>query len=180
MASDDWRRWLDAETVPWLDRLGDLGDDVLELGAGPGLTTDLLRRRAARVTAVELDHELASALAARLGGTNVEVIEADAGDTGRAGESYSAVACFSMLHHVPSSHIQDRVFSEVRRLLRPGGVFLAVDSLDNAAIRQFHEDDVFVPLGAETLERRLAEAGFGEVSLETTDFELRFHATKPG
>jgi hypothetical protein len=37
--------------IPWaLDGL-DPGEDVLELGPGPGLTTDVLRERAARLTA---------------------------------------------------------------------------------------------------------------------------------
>jgi 16S rRNA A1518/A1519 N6-dimethyltransferase RsmA/KsgA/DIM1 with predicted DNA glycosylase/AP lyase activity len=41
--------------IPWaLDGL-DPGADVLELGPVPGLTTDVLRERTARLTAVELD-----------------------------------------------------------------------------------------------------------------------------
>ena len=40
-----------------------------------------------------------------------------------------------MLHHVPSPALQDRVFSEARRVLRPGGVFVATDSLDSADLR---------------------------------------------
>ena len=49
---------------------GDLGDDVLEIGPGPGLTTDLLRVDLVKLTAIELDPALASALSDRLTGTN--------------------------------------------------------------------------------------------------------------
>ena len=67
-------RWV----ILWaLDGL-DPGADVLELGPEPGLTTDVLRERAARLTAVEIDPPLASSLQERMKNTNVEVVEADA------------------------------------------------------------------------------------------------------
>jgi 16S rRNA A1518/A1519 N6-dimethyltransferase RsmA/KsgA/DIM1 with predicted DNA glycosylase/AP lyase activity len=50
--------------------------DVLELG--PGLITDVLRQRTARLTAIELDPRLASSLGEHMRNTNVEVVEADA------------------------------------------------------------------------------------------------------
>ena len=46
-----------------LEALGDLSQgSVLEIGPGPGRTTDLLRARARRVVALELDAALAAAL----------------------------------------------------------------------------------------------------------------------
>src|SRR5687768_13415595 len=119
---------LETELLPWILAVAPLGDDVLEVGPGPGLTTDLLRRMAGRVTAVEIDDALAAALSARLRGTNVEVVHADASASGLPGDRFSAAACFSMLHHVPSPGMQEAVFAEVHRVLRPGGVFLASDS----------------------------------------------------
>ena len=65
LASPEWATHLEDHLVPWLDDLGDLGDDVVELGPGPGLTTDLLRRRFDRVTAIELDPTLAAPLTER-------------------------------------------------------------------------------------------------------------------
>jgi len=44
LASPDWARMLETDLLPWLGRVADLGDDVLEVGPGPGLTTDKLRR----------------------------------------------------------------------------------------------------------------------------------------
>ncbi len=180
LASPDWARMLETDLLPWLERAADLGDDVLEVGPGPGLTTDLLRQRVAKVTAVEIDDELVTALRQRLAGTNVDVIRADATNTGLEANRFSAAACFSMLHHVPSADLQDAVFAEVSRVLRPNGMFLAVDSLDVDLIRQFHSDDVFVPVNPQTLGDRLEAVGFSDVSLEVGEFELRFTAIKTG
>ncbi len=64
--------------MPWVLDGIDLGNHVLEVGPGPGLTTNLLRQRAARLTSIEIDARLASALRRRLDGTNVTVVEGDA------------------------------------------------------------------------------------------------------
>ena len=53
-------------------------DTVIEVGAGSGLLTDLLARRASRLIAVEIDPELAAPLRERFRGRdNVSVVEAD-------------------------------------------------------------------------------------------------------
>ena len=66
LASAHWAQMLEDELMPWVEAAGDLGDHVLEIGPGPGLTTDLLRRRAERVTAVEIDPTLGEPLRDRL------------------------------------------------------------------------------------------------------------------
>src|SRR6202034_812329 len=80
-------------------------------------------------------------------------------------DRFSAATCFSMLHHMPSERAQDQLFSELHRVLRPGGAFVAVDSLDTERIRQAHIDDTFVPLDPATLESRLRAAGFAGITL---------------
>ena len=107
----------------------DLGDDVVEIGPGPGLTTDLLRTRVPALTAVELDPDLAAALAGRMAGSNVEVVEADATAMPFEDGRFSGAVTFTMLHHVPTVELQDRLFADVRRVLRPGGLFVANDSV---------------------------------------------------
>src|SRR3954466_6119080 len=57
-ASDEWRETLRDLIIPYALADAPLGDDVLEVGAGPGLTTDLLRADLERLTAVELDEGL--------------------------------------------------------------------------------------------------------------------------
>jgi SAM-dependent methyltransferase len=178
LASPEWARWLETELLPWLLGAGELGDDLLEVGPGPGLTTDLLRARVSWVTAVEFDAALASALAERLAGTNVEVVHADATASGLPSDRFSSAACLSMLHHIPSAAAQDRLFAELHRMLQPGGLLVASDSRDLDVIRAFHDGDVFVPPDPDTLGERLASAGFGEIDVGLTDFEVRFSAKK--
>ena len=179
LASPEWAKMLETDLLPWVLDVADLGDDVLEVGPGPGLTTDLLRHRTPKLTAVELDAELAAALATRLAGTNVEVIHADATESGLASNRFSAATCFSMLHHVPSSEVQDRLFAEVYRMLRASGAFIATDSVDSEPIRQFHVDDVFVPVDPDTVGARLEAVGFTNVGVELADYQVRFSARKP-
>jgi SAM-dependent methyltransferase len=179
LASPEWAQILETDLLPWLLGVAPLGDDVVEVGPGPGLTTDLLRTRTAKVTAVELDQQRATALADRLSGTNVEVVHADATDSGLASNRFSAATCFSMLHHMPSPELQDRLFAELHRVLRPGAVFLGVDSTDNELIREFHVDDVFVPVDPDTFGSRLEAAGFTDVHIDAAEYQVRFNTTKP-
>ena len=51
--SDRWRSTV-ALRLPWEIGDTDLGPDVLEIGPGPGLTTDLLRTSVPRLTALEI------------------------------------------------------------------------------------------------------------------------------
>src|ERR1700683_5268271 len=165
LASSEWADRLTTDLVPWSASTIELGDDVLEIGPGPGLTTDLLRQRVAAVTAVELDADLAADLRVRLAGSNVEVIWGDGTELPLPDNRFSAATCFAMLHHVPSEAAQDQLFGELHRVLRPGGSFVATDSLDTERIRQAHIDDTYVPLDPATLESRLRAAGFADVKL---------------
>jgi len=42
---------LERDLLPWVASVTDLGDDVLEVGPGPGLTTELLSRPGRRTPA---------------------------------------------------------------------------------------------------------------------------------
>lgn len=179
LASPGWQRYLEDNLLPWVLGVIDLGDDVLEVGPGPGLTTDLLRRKVDRLTALEIDDALASSLATRLAGTNVEVVHGDATASGLDDDRFSAVTCFTMLHHVPSPELQDLLFDEVLRVLRPGAAFVGTDATDTTALRDLHIDDVFVPVEAASFRERLARAGFVDIDIEDQDSRLRFTACKP-
>jgi SAM-dependent methyltransferase len=178
-ASPEWAEYVQTELLPWALTGHDLGDDVLEIGPGPGLTTDILRERVARLTAVEVDPDLAAKLRDRMAGTNVEVIEADATASGLPGDRFSAATCFTMLHHIPSPELQDRLFAEVARVLRPGGVFVGTDAIDNPDTRALHVDDTFVPVDPDTLAARLDAAGLTDVVVDTEGIGVRFAATRP-
>jgi SAM-dependent methyltransferase len=177
-ASPQWARLVEDELLPWVLDGYQLGDDLLEVGPGPGLTTDVLRRQAARVTAVELDLDLAGKLASRLAGSNVTVIAGDVTRLPFPADRFSAAACLTMLHHIPSPALQDAALAELARVLRPGGSLLGSDGLDTPARRELHEDDVFVPVNPATLEGRLRAAGFTRARVAVMGDRLKFAATK--
>ena len=146
------------------------------MGPGPGLTTQVLCRRVKRLTAVEVDADLARALATRMSGSNVEVLHADATALPFEPGRFSAATCFTMLHHVPSPDGQDRLLGELRRVLRPAGLLIGVDSLDRPEWRELHVGDVCVPVDPDTLADRLARGGFVDIEVERDSREpaLRF------
>jgi len=76
----EWGALVRDHIIPWVTRDVDLGGHLLEVGPGPGLTTDVLRERVPLLTCVEVDPTLAAPLRERLAGTNVTVVEADATD----------------------------------------------------------------------------------------------------
>lgn len=161
--SDVWKKMLEEQILPEALQEIDLGDDVVEIGPGPGFTTDILRAQVGHITAIEIDPVLARPLAERLAGTNVDVIEGDGSELDLPDDRFSAAVCFNMLHHIPGTATQDRVFAEMARVLRDEGVFLAVDDQENEGSRAFHEGDVYNPIDAAELPSRLEAAGFRDV-----------------
>ncbi len=178
LAGPQWARMLETDLLPWIEEAGELGDDVLEIGPGPGLTTDLLRTRVARVTAIEIDPKLADPLKQRLEGTNVEVVCGDAADSNLDSDRFSAATSFSVLHHIALAADQDKLFAEIGRVLRPGGIYIGADSLDTEAIRAGHQDDVFTPVDPDTLAQRLQRAGLTVTRIDRGDYQFRFVAKK--
>lgn len=168
-AGPEWRSVVEETILPVALRHVDLGDDVIEIGPGPGLTTDVLRTRVARLTAVELDPDLARALALRMTGTNVRVVQGDATALDLPDDSFSGAASFHMLHHIEPDDAQDRVLAEVARVLRPGGALVAADGIENDLTASFHVDDVYNPVDPFRLEGRLSAAGFTSVQVDTYD-----------
>jgi SAM-dependent methyltransferase len=173
-SSAEWADALARWIIPWTLADVDLGDDVLEIGPGPGRTT-----LAGTLTAVELDAQLAADLAARFADTNVQVVNADAAHTGLAGGRFSAAVALTMLHHVPGVAEQDAVLAEALRLLRPGAVLAGSDSLDGPDFRNLHEGDVCVPLNPAILAERLTSIGYVDVHVDTNEWSVRFRARKP-
>ena len=162
-SSPEWGEYLATEVLPDLLEGIDLGDHLLEIGPGFGLATDVLCTRAPHVTAVEIDPHYATRLVDRFAGGNVRVIEGDATDMDFPDAAFTAAASFTMLHHVPTAELQDRLFAEVARVLAPGAAFIGSDSLDSPGFRAFHAGDTCVPVDPAELAARLAAAGFSPV-----------------
>ena len=170
LVSDSWRALLRDFILPWALGTTDLGDDVLEIGPGPGTTTDLLRATVPRLTVVELDDLLAADLADRLAGTNVEVVNADATAMPLEDRRFSSAVSFTMLHHVPTVALQDTLFADVARVLRTGGVFIASDSVASTELAAFHSDDIYNPVDPDTVENRLTTARFRSIEVRSNEF----------
>lgn len=95
-------------------------------------------------------------------------------------EHFSAAACFTMLHHVPSEAEQDRLFGEVRRVLRPGAPFAGTDSTGRGlGFALLHIGDTKVVLDPATLGQRLEAAGFENVDVAAGRDSIRFRARRP-
>jgi len=124
-ASAHWQKTVETEIMPWVLDGIDLGSEVLEVGPGPGITTDLLRARVPRLTCIEIDDRLAASLERRVAGGNVTVRHEDATAMSLPDAAFDSAVCFTMLHHVPSAALQDRLLSEVARVLRPDVRFAA-------------------------------------------------------
>ena len=176
--SDGWRATVQ-QRVPWVLSGTDLGPNVLELGPGPDLTTDLLRMSVGRLTALEVDPKLASALTSRLRGSNVEVIEGNATQMPFMDSEFSGAASFTMLHHVPSQELQNTGLAEVLRVLKPGGFFVGSDSLQNWFMRIIHIGDTLVPVNPDTFGARLDSAGFEVLEVQKNSQAFRFCARRP-
>ena len=173
-ASAEWGRLVADELLPWVLGDDELGDDVLEIGAGPGLVTDLLADRVPRVTAVELDPGLAAALRERMAGRAVEVLTADATDLPLPSGRFSAAACFTMLHHIPTTALQDRLLAEAGRVLRPGGTFAGSDSRWGPLFALAHLLDTLILVDPQGLPARLRTAGFTNVDCQVERRAFRF------
>ncbi|MEX0684154.1 MAG: class I SAM-dependent methyltransferase [Dehalococcoidia bacterium] len=163
--SDGWATIVQEHMLPWILKDVELGDNLLEVGPGPGLTTDWLRERVSKLTAVEIDTKLAAQLKSRLEGTNVTVVEGDATQMSFPDGVFSAAVCFTMLHHVPSQPLQDKLFTEICRVLRPGALYVGSDSTPSLRWRLFHIMDTCVPVDPAKLQPRLEGAGFGDVAV---------------
>lgn len=176
--SDHWRSTL-AERLPWAIGATDLGPNVLEIGPGPGLTTDLLRTRLPRLTALEIDAKLADALRSRLDGCGVQVVEGDATKMPFRESEFSGAVSFTMLHHVPSQELQNRLLAEVFRVLKPGGFFVGTDSLQSWFMKLIHVGDTLVPIDPASFGARLEAAGFEALEVEKNSQVFRFRARRP-
>ena len=165
MPSPEWAAHIQDEILPAATAGVDLGDDLLELGPGPGAATSWLRDRVARLVAVEQEEAAAKALTERFAGGNVEVVHGDASALPDPDESFDTVVTCTMLHHVPTRAQQDRVLAEAFRVLRPGGAFLGSDSLPSDRLHQFHEGDVYNPVEPAAFLTRLQTIGFTSITL---------------
>ena len=145
----------------------------------PAGATDLLRTRVPRVTAIEIDPLLARALRQRTLGQSVGVVTGDATAMPFESARFSGVVSFTMLHHVTSPELQDRLLAEVCRVLRPGGVFAGSDSTASFLFRLAHLGDTMVLINPDRFASRLQAAGFTDARVQRGKRAFGFQAIRP-
>lgn len=178
LGTAEWAAYLQNEILAVVTHGVDLGDDLLEIGPGPGAATDWLRHRVRRLVAVELEPEAAVVLGERFAGTNVEAVTGDATALPYPDESFDTVGMFTMLHHVPTRALQDAILAGALRALRPGGTLIGSDSLPSDQLHQFHEGDTYNPVEPAAFFTRLQTIGFAEIMIQTGVGTLMFRARK--
>lgn len=165
------------QLLPFTVGRADLGDHLLEIGAGPGAATAELRKRAPRVTSLDYDHAFAARLAQKHG-NGAGVVQGDAAALPFRDCTFSSAVAILMLHHLRSRELQDRAFAEVHRVLQPGGRFFAFEVPDGWFNRVIHTNSTFVPVQPAALVARLTTAGFAGVTLDHRPGGFRFCASR--
>lgn len=151
--------------------LVELGD-VLDIGSGDGVLTELIAQHARSVTCVDISTTVVAAARKRLSGfRNVTVEQADMHALPFAAASFDHV--FAM-HALPYSTRPHVVLEQAARVLRSGGR-LVIATLNahrhEEAMRAY--DHVNLGITADDLNRRLAAAGLRVASCRVTSRETR-------
>lgn len=145
-----------------LDQLLHLqGSTVLELGCGKAEKTRIVAQHAASVLALEVDKiQLAKNLAVT-DLPNVRFTHGGAEEIPAPDANYDIVLMFKSLHHVPIE-MMDRAFSEIHRVLKPGGVAYISEPVYagnfNEVLKLFH-DERTVREAAFSAEHRAVSSG---------------------
>lgn len=133
-----------------LERAGiNAGDRVLDIACGFGGTLRALARKGCQVKGVDIsDNCVARARKANAEaglGDRIEVAVGDFHNIDAAPDSWDAVICQEAVIHSPN---RPKVFSEVCRVLRPGGVFAFSDILTGEGADISMVEAAFARLGA--------------------------------
>jgi ubiquinone/menaquinone biosynthesis C-methylase UbiE len=175
-ASRLWQNLTERRWLPWALEGSDLGEHVLEVGAGPGAATADLARRARSVTSLEYSHDFCIRLPSKIDAT--KVVQGDASVLPFKSQTFTSAIAVLVLHHLRSSDAQDRAFAEIFRVLKPGGVFVALEIQDGWFSRVLHFRSTFVPVSQDGLNSRLRDAGFSNISVINRRGGIRIRAER--
>lgn len=145
-------------------------DCVLDVGCGGGANIAALLARCPQGEVDGLDYSPESVAASKRKnaaelGRRCTILQGDVGSIPYASGTYNAVTAFETVYFWPDL---PRAFSEVMRVLKPGGKFLLVCEMGDPADTTWSSriDGMNIYSG-EDMKRRLETAGFTNVKLET-------------
>jgi ubiquinone/menaquinone biosynthesis C-methylase UbiE len=169
-----WRYITERRWLPWALEGVDLGEHVLGVGAGPGAATAELARRARSVTSLEYSHDFCVRLHSRVDAARV--VQGDVSVLPFESQTFTSAIAVLVLHHLRSSDAQARAFAEIFRVLKAGGVFVALEIQDGWLTRVAHFRSTFVPVYG--LNTTLRAAGFSNVRVIHRSQGILIHATR--
>ncbi len=193
--ADPMRRLLVAPLTAHLARRGRDGNGrglrFLELGSGVGSATRSIARcfPEARITCLDLSHPYTNHAQRRLSEfERVDCVQGDAAALEFADGRFDAVYSVFLFHELPLP-VRAQVIEESRRVLRPGGFFGLVDSLqrgDDPSLdwaleffpREFHEP-YYANYAANPMEALVEAADFEGIDVGTGYLAKWLAATKP-
>lgn len=97
------------------------GRDVLDVAAGEGYGSALIAQVATSVVGVEVDDDAVAHAAANYAAGQLRFLQGDARTMPVGDATVDVVISFETIEHLDG---HDKFLSEVRRVLRPGGVFI--------------------------------------------------------
>lgn len=164
---------------------------LLELGSGPGSSTQYVLQTLpeAWVTCVDLSQPYLKKAQERLKGFDrVNFVQGDAAQIAFKDETFDGAFSVFMFHELPFNE-RKRVFNEAYRVLKPGGVFCVVDSLQkddiselNWGLEQFPKDyhePFFRNYTLHPLEALFTKAGFKDIHTDLGLYSKAVWAQKP-
>ena len=124
-----------------LKKIGDSnGAKVLELGCGTGIFTEQLAMRNINITALDISLDLLGSAKNKQGVS--KILAADAESLPFRAGSFDFVVGVSILHHLDIG----KSLREIRRVLKPGGLFVCTGGSNNPDYMVFCLSDWFVPI----------------------------------
>ena len=164
---------------------------ILEVGSGAGTATQSVARAfpQAKITCLDLSYPYTRHARKQLRDfERVECVQGDAANLEFGDECFDAVFSVFLYHELPLP-VREQVLAESMRVLKPGGFFGFVDSLqkgDDEALdwaldffpREFHEP-YYAHYAAHPMETLIEEAGFASIENGTGYLAKWVSADKP-